>query len=159
MKKVSITFLQTVVVLIGVIALALLIWFPQVEGRAANLDLFSIYFDPFIMYAYAASIAFFVALYKAFRLLGLVGENKVFSSEAVNNLRGIKYCAFTLSILIVIAGAYVRLFHSVDDDPAGFIALCIVSTFVSVVVATATAIFEKVLKNAIDMKAENDLTI
>lgn len=159
MKKVSIVFLQAVVVLIAVIALALLIWFPQVEGRAANLDLFNIYFDPLIMYAYAASVAFFVALYKAFRLLGLVGDNKVFSSEAVGNLRAIKYCSIILSIMIVIAGAYIRLFHSADDDPAGFIALCIVTTFVSVVVATATAIFEKVLQNAIDMKAENDLTI
>jgi hypothetical protein len=30
---------------------------------------------------------------------------------------------------------------------------------VSIVVATAAAIFEKILQNAIDMKSENDLTI
>jgi hypothetical protein len=34
-----------------------------------------------------------------------------------------------------------------------------VTTFVSIVVATAAAIFEKLLQNAIDMKSENDLTI
>jgi len=34
-----------------------------------------------------------------------------------------------------------------------------VTTFVAVVIATAAAIFEKVLQNAIDMKSENDLTI
>jgi hypothetical protein len=34
-----------------------------------------------------------------------------------------------------------------------------VTTFVSIVVATAAAIFEKILQNAIDMKSENDLTI
>jgi hypothetical protein len=146
-------------VLIGIVALAILIWTPLTEGRATNLDLFSIYVDPFILYGYASSIAFFVALYKAFKLLGYIGQNKVFSSNAVGALKSIKYCAIVISILIVMAGIYIRIFHSKEDDPAGFLAICIVTTFVSIVVATAAAIFEKILQNAIDMKSENDLTI
>jgi hypothetical protein len=59
----------------------------------------------------------------------------------------------------VAAGVYIKIFHSKEDDPAGFLAICIVTTFVSIVIATATAIFEKLLQNAIDMKSENDLTI
>jgi hypothetical protein len=159
MKTISIIFLQAVIVLIGIVALAILIWFPLTEGRATNLDLFSIYSDPFILYGYGASIAFFVALYKTFKLLGYIGQNKVFSSNSVGALKSIKYCAIVLSILIVAAGVYVRIFHSKEDDPAGFISICIVTTFVSLVVATAAAIFEKILQNAIDMKSENDLTI
>jgi MFS superfamily sulfate permease-like transporter len=141
------------------VALAILIRLPLTEGRAANLDLFSIYFDPFILYGYAASIAFFVALYQAFKLLGYIGQNKVFSSNSVNTLKSIKYCAIVLSVLIVIAGLYIRISHNKEDDPAGFLVICIVTTFVSVVIATAAAIFEKILQNAIDMKSENDLTI
>lgn len=159
MKRISIMFLQAVVVLIGIVALAILIRLPLTEGRAANLDLFSIYFDPFILYGYAASIAFFVALYKAFKLLGHIGQNRVFSSNAVKTLKSIKYCAIVISVLIVTAGLYIRISHNKDDDPAGFIAICIVTTLVAVVVATAAAIFEKILQNAIDMKSENDLTI
>ena len=159
MKRISIIFLQAVIVLIGIVALAILVWFPLTEGRATNLDLFSIYFDPFILYGYAASIAFFVALYKAFKLLGYIGQNKVFSANSVKALKSIKYCAIVLSISIVLAGLYIRLFHSKEDDPAGFLAMCILTTFVAIVVATAAAIFEKILQNAIDMKSENDLTI
>ena len=159
MKRMSTIFLQGVIVLIGIVALIILIRFPLTEGRAKNLDLFSIYADPFILYGYAASIAFFVALYKTFKLLGYIGQNKVFSSNSVKTLKSIKYCAIVLSILIVLAGLYIKLFHSKEDDPAGFLAMCIVTTFVSVVVATAAAIFEKILQNAIDMKSENDLTI
>jgi hypothetical protein len=159
MKRISIIFLQAAIVLIGIVALAILIRFPLTEGRAANLDLFSIYFDPFILFGYAASIAFFVALYKAFKLLGYIGQNKVFSPSSVKALKSIKYCAIVLSIFIVTAGLYIRIFHSKEDDPAGFLAICIVTTFVSIVVATAAAIFEKILQNAIDMKSENDLTI
>lgn len=159
MKKASIIFLQAVVVLIGIVALAILIRFPLTEGRAANLDLFSIYFDPLIIYAYIASVAFFIALYKAFILLGFIGQNKVFDIKSVKALTSIKHCAIALSIMIVLAGVYVRIFHSKDDDPAGFIALCILTTFISVVLATAAAIFEKILQKAVDLKSENDLTI
>jgi hypothetical protein len=159
MKRIPIVFLQAVIVLIGIVALAILIWFPQIEGRATNLDLFSIYFDGLILYGYAASIAFFVALYNAFKLLGYIGQNKVFSSGSVKALKNIKYCAILLSVLIVAAGLYIMLFHHKDDDPAGFLAMCIVATFATIVVATAAAIFEKILQNAVDMKSENDLTI
>ena len=159
MKRISIIFLQAVIVLIGIVALAILIRVPLTEGRAENLGLLSIYADPFILYGYAASVAFFVALYKAFKLLGYIGQNKVFSSNSVGALMSIKYCAIVLSILIVTAGVYIKIFHNKEDDPAGFLAICIVTTFASIVVATAAAIFEKILQNAIDMKSENDLTI
>ena len=159
MKRGSTTFLQIVIVLIGIVALAIMIRFPLTEGRAANLDLFSIYSDPFILYGYLASIAFFVALYQTFKLLGYIGQNKVFSLDSVKALRTIKYCAIVLGILIVMAGLYIRIFHAGDDDPAGFLAVCIVTTFVSIVIATATAVFEKLLQTAVEMKSENDLTV
>ncbi|MBI4118826.1 MAG: DUF2975 domain-containing protein [Parcubacteria group bacterium] len=165
MKKSSTIFLQVVIVLIGIVALAIMIRFPLTEGRAANLDLFSIYADPFIVYGYLASIAFFVALYQAFKLLGYIGQNKVFSLNSVGALRNIKYCAIVLCILIVMAAIYIRIscctVAEVDggDDPAGFIAVSIMATFISIVVATAAAVFERILQNAVDIKSENDLTV
>ncbi len=159
MKRGSTIFLQVVIVLIGIVALAIMIRFPLTEGRAENLDLFSIYADPFIIYGYSTSIAFFVALYQAFKLLGFIGQNKVFSLNSVKALRNIKYCAIILSILIVLAGLYINIFHAKDDDPAGFLAICIVTTFISIIVATAAAVFEKTLQSAVDIKSENDLTV
>ena len=163
MKKRSTIFLQVVIVIIGIVTLAVMIRFPLTEGRAVNLDLFSIYYDPFIMYGYLASIAFFVALYQAFKLLGHIGQNKVFSLNSVKALRTIKYCAIVLSISIVMAALYIRISYAIhakgDDDPAGFIAVCIMTTFISIVVATTAAVFEKLLQNAVDIKSENDLTV
>src|SRR6476619_3957606 len=97
MNRGSTIFLQIVIVLIGVGALALMLWEPHVEGRNAHATLFEIYFkDPFLAYAYIASIPFFVALYQAFTVLGYAGQNKVFSQAAVKALRIIKYCAIAL---------------------------------------------------------------
>ena len=156
MKQTSTIFLQAVLVLIGIVALALMIRFPLTEGRAENLDLFKIYFDPLILYVYASSIAFFFALYKAFRLLGYIGQNKVFSLSSVKTLRSIKYAAILLSILIVVAGLYIRIFHNKDDDPAGFLAICMVTTFVSITVAISAALFETIFQNGADIKSENE---
>jgi hypothetical protein len=111
------------------------------------------------LYGYVSSIAFFVALYKAFRLLGYIGQNKIFTSQSVGALKSIKYCAIVLSVLIASAGLFIKVSHDKEDDPAGFLAICIITTFAAIVVATAAAIFEKILQNAIDMKSENDLTI
>ncbi len=54
---------------------------------------------------------------------------------------------------------YIRIFHSKDDDPAGAIAMGILTTFASIVIATAAAVFERTLQSAVDIKSENDLTV
>ena len=159
MRPISIMFLKAVIVVIAVVVLSIMIRFPMMEGRAENLDLLSIYSDPFILYGYAASIVFFVLLYKAFRLLGYIASNKLFSATSIHTLRAIKYCAIIISVSIVMAGLYIKVFHNDDDDPAGFLAMCIVITFISIAVATAVAVLEQSLQNAVDMKSENDLTI
>jgi hypothetical protein len=159
MKRSSTIFLRVVIVLIGIVAMAIMIRFPMTEGAAKNKDLIHIYFNPFIIYGYLASIPFFVALYQAFKLLQNIGQNKVFSLSSVRTLRTIKYCAIIQGVLIVMAGLYIRMFHAADDDPAGFLAMCIVATFISIVTATVAAVFEKLLQNAVDLKSENDLTV
>jgi len=156
MKKASILFLQGVILLIGIVAIVILIRFPSTEGRAQHLDIFSIYRDPFILYGYATSMPFFVALYNTLKLLRLIGQNNAFSLNAVMTLRSIKYCAIVLSILIVIAGVYIRIFHNKDDDPAGFLALCILTTFIILIVFTAVSVFEKIVGNGVDIKSENE---
>lgn len=160
MKKSSTIFLQVVIVLIGIGVLALMLWEPHLEGRNVNATLFEIYFkDPFLAYAYTASIAFFVALYQAFKLLGYIGQNKVFSLKAVKALRTIKYCSITLIAFILGAEAYFFIVQSGKDDIAGGVAMGLGMIFLSSVIATAAAVFERLLQSAVEMKSENDLTV
>jgi len=155
MKQASI-FLQGVIVLIGIGALAIMIRFPLSEGRAANLDLFSIYTDPFILYGYAASTPFFLALYKVFKLTGYAGQNKAFSLNSVRALRNIRYCSVVLAILIVMTGLFIRIFHHENDDPAGFLVMCILAAFVCIAVAASAVVFEKILQNGIDLQSAKE---
>jgi hypothetical protein len=159
-KRSSTLFLQAVIVLIGIGALALMLWEPHLEGRNAHATTFEIYFnDPFLAYAYLASIAFFTALFQAFTLLGYIGRNQVFSLDSVRALRTIKYCAMALVAMIGGAVAYISIFVRGKDDIAGGMAMGLVMIFVSVVIGTAAAVFERLLQNAVEMKSENDLTV
>src|SRR3954463_9364342 len=157
MKRSSI-FLQVVIVLIGIGVLALMLWEPHIEGRNAHATLFEIYFkDPFLAYAYIGSIPFFVALYQAFKVLGYVRQNKTFSQATVKALGTIKYCAIAI-IGFVAAGVIFIIFGDPEDRPAG-VFMRILITFPSIVVATAAAMVERILQNAVDIKSENDLTV
>lgn len=157
MKQSSILFLQLVIASIGIVALVILIRFPLTEGRAVNLDMFHIYSDPLILYGYTTSIPFFIALYKTFKLLEYIGQNNAFSLNSIKTLSSIKYYTIILSICIIMAGLYIKIFHDKEDDPAGYVAMCIVTTFVSLIVANVAAVFEKILQNGIDIKSENEL--
>ncbi|HLD71069.1 MAG TPA: DUF2975 domain-containing protein [Candidatus Peribacteraceae bacterium] len=161
MKKSSTIFLQLVVVFIGIGTLAAMLWEPNLEGRNAHATLFEVYFkDPFLAYVYIGSIPFFVALYQAIKVLGSVGRNEVFSQRSVRALRTIKYCALITAGAIVAADAYLMIAaRSGNDDPAGAVMLGIIATFASIVIATAAAVFERILQNAVEMKSENDLTV
>ena len=159
MKKNSVMLFQGAILLIGIGVLALMLWEPNIEGRNARATLFQVYFnDPFLAYAYTASIAFFVALLQAFKLLGYVGQNKVFSQAAVNALRTIKYCANSIVGFTVAAEAYLFIARP-GDDIAGGVFMGLLVIIVSGVTATAAAVFERTLQNAVDIKSENDLTV
>jgi hypothetical protein len=161
MKRSSTIFLQIVIVLIGIGALALLLWEPHLEGRNKDATLFEIYFkDPFLALVYAGSIPFFIALYQAFKVLRYVRQNKVFSPEVVKALRTIKYCALAIIGFVVVEEIFILLMNNGDDDnPGAPIFMGVLITFPSIVVAAAAAMVERILQNAVDMKLENDLTV
>ena len=157
-RRSSTAFLQAVIVLIGIGTLALMLWEPHIEGRNVHATLFEIYFkDPFLAYAYIASIPFFVALYQAIKVSGYVRQNKTFSQATVKALRTIKYCAIAIIGFVAAGEIFIMLGNS--DDRAGGVFMGILITFGSIVIATAAAMFERILQNAVDIKSENDLVV
>lgn len=158
MKRVSTLFLKGIILLIAIVVLVGMLWFPQTEGRAANLDLISIYADPFIIYVYIASAPFFIGLYQAFKLLNLIEDNKAFSQGAVNALKNIKFASLSLIGFITLALFYIR-FVALGDDSAGPTTLGICTIVALAVIATAATVFQKLFQNAVNIKSENDLTV
>ena len=153
MRRRAALLFQAVIVLIGIGTLALILWEPQLEGRNAHATFFEIYFnDPFLAYAYFASINFFVALYQAFKLMGYLGRNELLSQRSVKALRTIKYCSLALVAFIMGAEAYLFIVQRGKDDIAGGVAVSLFLLLIAVGMATAAAVFERRLRLAVDKK-------
>ncbi|MGE5682872.1 MAG: DUF2975 domain-containing protein [Bacillota bacterium] len=153
-------FLQIVIVLFGIGALFLMLWEPHLEGRNVHSTLFQIYFnDPFLAYAYIASIFFFAALYQAFRLLGLIGRNELFSARSVKALRAIKYCGMALIGFLLGAEAYLVIFQRGKEDITGGAAIGLFMFFFSAAAVAAAAVFERRLQSAVDLKSRNHISV
>ncbi len=150
MKQGTTLFLKIAVILIGIPVLGLCIfWLPGFVNYLSY---------PILISAYISAISFFFALYQALKLLSYIDRNKAFSELSVNALRNIKFSAITISIIY--AALIPFLFPIADaDDAPGLVAFPIIIIFTSTVIAVFAAVLQKLLKEAIDLKSENDLTI
>ncbi|WHY64514.1 DUF2975 domain-containing protein [Neobacillus sp. SuZ13] len=160
MKQVTTLFLKVAVIFIGIPVLALCIFLvPELGNLAAKLlpQFAYIKYFVFIIF-YASAIPFYFALYQAFKLLRYIDKNEAFSDLSVNALKKIKNCAITISTLHVLALPLFYLFAEKDDAP-GVIFVGLVVPFASLVIAVFAAVLQKLLKEAIDIKSENDLTV
>ncbi|PGL51556.1 hypothetical protein CN914_06705 [Bacillus thuringiensis] len=131
---------------------------PEMANFVANLypNIAPIKYLVFIV-MYGAAVSFYVALYQAFNLLQYIDENTAFSELSVKWLKNIKRCAVTISGLYVLG---LPLFHFIAkkmEPPIGLVGLIII--FASFVSAVFTAILQRLLQEAINIKSENDLTV
>jgi hypothetical protein len=113
---------------------------------------------PILVGMYVAAVPYFVALFQTFTLLGLIDRNEAFSYEAVKVLRVIKYCALTITVIYTALLPFFYWFAERDDSP-GFLVIGFVFVFAAFVIAVFAELLQKLLKRAIDMKQEIDLTV
>jgi hypothetical protein len=132
LKKSTRIFLQIGLTLFGVLILFMLLRMPLLEGRAKDLDVFSIYTDPFILYGYITAIPFFMALYAGVFYLESLKENAKYTNQSKTYLNKIKKTAFAFAFMLAAAGLYIKFSHHPDDDPAGFMAITMLCTVAAI---------------------------
>ena len=156
MKRGSTMFLRGAILIIGAIVRGLCMFaLPPAIGSemAGDFD-----YGPIFLGLYFPAVPFFFALYQALELLNYIDNNNAFSTLSVGALKNIKYSAFTIGALFAAGMPYI--FYVADrDDAPGVAALGFVIIGASFVIATAAAVFQRLLQSAIDIKSENDLTV
>ncbi len=159
MKRETI-FLKLAVCLIGMPILALCIFgLPMIAKDAAESSLKMAYIlYGILIVMYMSAIPFFLALYQAFKLLNYIDTNKAFSELSVKALKNIKNYATTISILYILSMPLFYIVGEIDDAP-GATLIGMIFIFAPMVIAVFAAVLQKLLKNAIDIKNDNDLTI
>ncbi|MEN9881007.1 MAG: hypothetical protein RLZZ308_190 [Candidatus Parcubacteria bacterium] len=146
MKKYISLLFQTSAVLIGISAFAFLLFEPHIEGRNVNATLFEIYSrDPFLAYAYIASIPFFVILYKAFKVSEYMTQPTIDIPKSIQALKTIIYCAIA-TIGFVMIGESIIVLSNDSDDIAGGVFMGFLVILFSVATITTTMIAKRSLR-------------
>lgn len=161
MKQGSTLFLKTAVILMGIPVLAMCIFLvPKIGNFAAELypEMAYIKYLVFIN-LYATAIPYYFALYQTFKLLNYIDKNNAFSELSVKALKNIKYSALAISVLYVLGMPLFYLVAERDDAPGIIIIIGMIIIFASMVIAVFAAVLQRLLKDAIDIKSENDLTV
>lgn len=107
---------------------------------------------------YVPAIPFFYAIFQTMKLLRYIDHNTAFSNESIAVLRAIKYCGTIIAGLFCAGMPYIFYVANKDDAP-GVVAIALVIISASVAIAVFAAVLQRLLQNAIDIKAENDLTV
>ncbi|WP_237980112.1 DUF2975 domain-containing protein [Bacillus thuringiensis] len=160
MKQGSTLFLKTAIILIGMPVFALCIFLiPNIGNYAAELYPDIAYIKYLVLInLYATVIPFYFALYQAFKLVSYIDKGNAFSKLSVRALKKIKQCAITICVLYVVGMPLFYLVAERDDAP-GIIIIGMILIFASMVIAVFAAVLQRLLKDAIDIKSENDLTV
>lgn len=158
MKQGSTLFLKVVLFCMGIPVLAICVaGAVQLVRNPANPEYAPLLY-PAVVLIYITVIPFIMALVQSFSLLGLIDRQEAFSDRSVTILKKIKRYALSVSVLYVAAFPFVFMVADKDDAP-GLILVGLVPIFASVVIAVFAAVLQKLLREAIFIKTENDLTV
>lgn len=158
MKRGTIISLKLAIFVIGIIMLGLcVIWLPWMAKNAAEMNPEYAYLRlPVLVGMYITAIPFFVALYQSLKLLRYIESGNAFSELVVISLKHIKHCAMGIIILYII-GFFFLVSQSALHPGIAIIGLAII--FGAFIIAVFAAVLQELLRNALEMKSENDLTV
>ncbi|WP_338780569.1 DUF2975 domain-containing protein [Metabacillus sp. FJAT-52054] len=157
-KQYKITFLKITIFIIGLTILSLCIFLlPNLARDAAVMDPENAYLKiPVLMGLYLTAIPFFLALYQALKILNYIKRKDAFTDLSVISLGYVRNCAMAIIVLYVIGMIMLTVLNALHP---GIALLGIVIIFASLVIAVFSAILQELLRNAIQLKSENELTV
>lgn len=160
MKQGSTLFLRAVIILMGLAALALAIFgLPAMyNGGSEEFPEASRAFLAIICALYAAAVPFFFVLWQTLKLLNYIDRNQAFSELTVRALLNIRNFAIIIAILFIGCLPLLLPIAQADDAP-GLVVMGMIVACAPIAVATFAAVLKKLLKEALAIKSENELTV
>lgn len=139
-------------VFVGIVTTALFLgpwavekWFVLYRGWNAGDTALSQMLNLFNACFYPSAVFLYIALYSLLKLLFNIKKNNIFIPQNVTLLRVISWCCFVVAVIIFIGGIFYIPFL-VIAAAAAFIGLML-------------RIVKNVMQAAVEIKAENELTI
>lgn len=158
MKRMTISLFQIGVLFITLcIVLLAAFWLPQTAAAFAKEAPEYAYLQyPLLGAIYVTLIPFLLAIVEGLRLSRRVALNDAFSDASVLHLKRIKLSAFLISILYLVGGL---ILNSLVEMAPGIALLGILIMLASLMIGLISGILEELLRKALEIKEENDLTV
>ncbi|MGE7912608.1 DUF2975 domain-containing protein [Lysinibacillus xylanilyticus] len=157
-KRGSTTFLKVIIFILGIVVLAVCIYFLPEAARRDAIERpgdYSLY--PLLVCAYGIFITFSVALYQMFKLLTYIEKNNAFSELSLQSLKVIKKCIFTVIFFIFLAIVYLRVrVQFTGDDAAGPISLGLMGILATSIIIAIVDVLQKPIKNFLDSQPKSN---
>lgn len=114
---------------------------------------------PIIFVLCSSAITFCFAAYQLWVLLGLINRGRAFTKASVRVMKNVKFCGLIISSLF--ATWLPLVFYAADNDDAPGLILIFGAIFIGIpfIIAIFAGVAQHLFQNAIDIKAENDLTV
>lgn len=160
MKRATTHFLRLalIVIALGVLAFCIFALPEMWRGGSAEFPVASKAVFLIMIGLYATAIPFYIALWHLFKLLRYIDQNKAFSELSVKALGNIKICTIVIAAFYV-AGVPLLFPIAESDDAPGLILIGGAVACIPVAIAVFTVVLHRLLKDAIEIKSENDLTV
>lgn len=107
---------------------------------------------------YASAIPFLLGIWQSWKLLDYIDRNSAFSDLSVRALGRIKKYAIAIAIIMTSALPFFYGFADMDDAP-GVVVVGMMFVGAPIIVAVFASLLQKLLRNAIEIKKENELTV
>ncbi|MDO9491217.1 DUF2975 domain-containing protein [Acetobacterium sp.] len=152
------TFLKITILVIGLVVLLLCVfylpWLAEYISKQ-NTELSYLKY-PLLIGIYLTTVPFYLALFEGFRLLVYIEREHAFSQQGVISLNYIKLCAISIAVLYGIGS--LALF-TINLLVPILILLGGIIIFASASIAIFAAVLQELLRTALEIKSENDLTV
>lgn len=159
MKRLSIPLLNTAVLLMGAMLLAVYVFMLPVFAReSSTVQELAFWRYPALAGWYATAVPIYFAIYQTLLLLRYIGKQAAFSNLAVKALHIIAKCAFSVSLLFAAGLPAVYIMADLEDAP-GLMLIGLIIACVPTAIATFATVLERLLEQAIRIKEENELTV
>jgi hypothetical protein len=151
-------WLKLIIVFCGFFGLLFCIYIAPETGREILLDsgkLKTLY-NPFITFIWITGIPFFTALVLGWQICSDIGSDQAFTVKNADRLKIISVLSMIEGFLYI--GALLYLFV-VGSYHANILVILLLILFFSVIISVFTSMLSHLVRNASEIKQDNDLTI
>lgn len=156
----STLFLRAAVTIIGLGVLALCIFLLPLMWAGADKEWpgHGYAVRAVVAAMYLAAVPFYIGIYKGWQILDAIDKNQVFSLSPIKSLRGIAWCAGTISFIYLLSLPFFYIWTQLTDAP-GLMVIGLFLVGMPSIISVAVWLLARLLREAVNIKSENDMTV